>query len=230
MSLTGSRVLVLGANGVLGAHISGLLSEAGAHVLGTARSAASSDRLPAGLAERLLLDLADPASIRTFTDWLTTQGPLGGIVNAAGIVGFGTVEQTSAEDAAQVMQVNHLGPAAVIAGALPALRAAAEAGQTPFVTSITGVVAERPFPGMAAYVASKTAHSVWLSALRMETRRQGIRVIDARPGHTETGLATRPRFGTAPTMPTGLAPASVAAMIVDAIMGDATEIPSASFG
>jgi short-subunit dehydrogenase len=227
--IDGMRVLVLGANGVLGSQLSAMLTQAGAEVLGTARTAESSSALPSGLVERLLVDLTDEASIETLSKYLVSQGPLGGVVNAAGTVGFGTVAETSPMAAAELMQVNHLGPASLITQVLPALQAAREAGQSPFVLSITGVVAERAFPGMAAYVASKTAHSAWLASVRLELRRSRIRVIDARPGHTETGLAGRARFGQAPAFPPGLAPDAVASVIVQGILGDSTEIASSEF-
>jgi cyclic-di-GMP-binding biofilm dispersal mediator protein len=73
----------------------------------------------------------------------------------------------------------------------------------------------------------------------MEVRRPLVRVIDARPGHTETGLAGRAVFGQAPAMPTGMTPGHVADVIVAAITGDAsgpgttaagvTDIPSTAF-
>ena len=228
MDLNGLRILVVGANGVLGSHIATLLTEAGARVLGTARNAASSTTLPSELDERLLVDLADPASIGVLADYLLTA-KLDGIVNAAGVVGFGSAAETSAAQAAELMQINHAGPADLITRLLPALRASGAAERTPFVVGITGVVAERAFPGMAAYVASKSAHSAWLSALRLEVRRDRIRVIDAHPGHTETGLAGRARFGSAPNFPKGLDPERVARTIVDGIRGDATVLASANF-
>lgn len=222
-------VVVLGANGVLGAHISAVLMARGVQVIGTARCAESSARLPEGLSERLLVDVAQPESIDTLVAYLISRGALTGVINATGVVGFATVAETSPEQASELMQINHLGPAAVISGLLPALKAAKENGETPYIASITGVVAERAFPGMAAYVASKTAHSAWLAALRLEVRRWGITVLDARPGHTETGLAGRARFGTAPAFPTGHAPGQVAGLIVGAIDAGSAELPSTSF-
>lgn len=228
MELTAKRILVIGANGVLGAAIAQRLSQAGAHVLGTARNAASSARLAPDFAERLLLDLEDDASIAAVTTYLGAHG-LDGIVNAAGLVGFGSPLHTDSDAAERLMRVNHLGPARVVSGLLPALVASAANSRQPFIASITGVVAERAFPGMAAYVASKTAHSAWLSALRLDLRRDGIRVLDARPGHTETGLAGRAAFGAAPRFPGGLTPEHVASVIVSAIEAGDTELPSAAF-
>ncbi|NBU16623.1 MAG: short-chain dehydrogenase, partial [Actinobacteria bacterium] len=60
-------------------------------------------------------------------------------------------------------------------------------------------------------------------------RRTGIRVIDARPPHTETGLATRAVAGTAPRFPQGLSPDTVASRIVAAIADGETDLPSSAF-
>ena len=57
-------------------------------------------------------------------------------------------------------------------------------------------------------------------------------MIDARPPHTETGLAGRAIAGTAPNMPTGLDPADVARVICDALDADTTgliDLPSSAF-
>jgi len=54
-------------------------------------------------------------------------------------------------------------------------------------------------------------------------------VIDARPGHTETGLATRPLFGAAPAFGAGMTAEHVAKVIVDGIESAVTELPSESF-
>lgn len=230
MSMTGKRVLVLGANGVLGSAIADRLSRSGALVLGTARSAKSSERLSSALHERLLMDAEDSASVRVLIDYLGTSGAgIDGIVNAIGLVGFGSAADTTAADADRLMRVNHLGPAQMISALLPALQSSAQAERSPFIASITGVVAERAFPGMSAYIASKSAHSAWLRALRMELRRPAVRVLEARPGHTETGLAGRAIFGTAPAFPTGMSADHVADVIITAIDGDTTELASTDF-
>jgi len=230
MIIEGSRMLIVGANGVLGSHISELLQGKGAQIVGTARTNQSSVTLHANLSERLILDLNEPTSIATLATYLvSSELPLDGVINAAGVVGFGTVEATTSQMATMLMQVNHLGPAELITQLLPVLKKSAEVGNTPIVVGITGVVAERAFPGMAAYVASKTAHAAWLSALALETRRAKIRVLDAHPGHTETGLASRSVFGSAPKFPQGLTPEHVAEVIVNSIEQDSTSLASADF-
>jgi cyclic-di-GMP-binding biofilm dispersal mediator protein len=82
---------------------------------------------------------------------------------------------------------------------------------------------------MSAYCASKSALSAWLGSVAFELRRDKIRVIDARPGHTETGLATRPLFGAAPQMPEGMTAEHVAGVIVAAIESGAATVASTDF-
>ena len=82
---------------------------------------------------------------------------------------------------------------------------------------------------MAAYAASKAALSAADQALSRELRRVGITVTDARPPHTETGLAQHPIAGTAPRLPEGLQPEVVARRIVEAIRAGEREVPAKAF-
>ena len=82
---------------------------------------------------------------------------------------------------------------------------------------------------MAAYSASKAALTAYDAAAGRELRRAGIRLVDARPPHTETGLAERPLAGTAPRLPPGLDPDTVAARVIAALLDDERDLPSTSF-
>ncbi|MCU0298303.1 MAG: SDR family NAD(P)-dependent oxidoreductase, partial [Candidatus Nanopelagicales bacterium] len=114
--------------------------------------------------------------------------------------------------------------------ALPHLTTSSQEGRSPFVVNLSAVVAEQPTAGMAAYSASKAALTAYDAAAGRELRRAGIRLVDARPPHTETGLAERPIAGAAPRLPVGLDPDSVALRVVSAVLGDERDLPSASFG
>ncbi|MEI7420253.1 MAG: SDR family oxidoreductase, partial [Actinomycetes bacterium] len=148
-----------------------------------------------------------------------------GVINASGVVGFGRANETSAQDANQLMQVNHLGPASLISGLYEPLRKA----EASFVASITGVVAEKTFQGMSAYCSSKSAHSAFLSTITQEWRRDKIQITEARPGHTETGLASRAIFGTAPNFPEGMTAAHVVQVILAGIKEGKPLISSSEF-
>lgn len=224
MDFQGKKILVIGASGVFGALLSQTLVAKGAHVYGSARDASTAERLPAQVSTKLLLDLENPASIDAVISYLSAE-TLDGIINAAGVVGFGRAQETSAKDAEKLMQINHLGPAAVISGLYESLKRA----EGSFVSSITGVVAEKVFPGMSAYTASKTAHSAFLSSIALEWRRDKIQVTEARPGHTETGLASRAQFGQAPAFPQGMTPEHVVELILAGIENGTALLPSDAF-
>ncbi|NDH65113.1 MAG: SDR family NAD(P)-dependent oxidoreductase [Microbacteriaceae bacterium] len=225
MDFSSKRILVVGASGVLGAEITRMLTAKGAQVLATARTQDSAANIPAEAAVRLLVDLTSSESISVLTSYLTANEDIDGVILAAGRVGFGFVADTSSTDARAIMQINFHGPSQLVTELLPALKGKDEA----FVAAITGVVAEKTFAGMAAYCASKSALAVWLGALALEIRRDKITVVDARPGHTETGLATRPLFGAAPQMPEGMTPAQVAARIISGIEASEKVISSSEF-
>ncbi len=82
---------------------------------------------------------------------------------------------------------------------------------------------------MAADSASKSALAAWGKATERELRRAGIRVFDARPAHTETGLVTRALEGSAPKLAAGLDPAAVARRIVAGIDDGERDLPSSAF-
>ncbi len=227
--LAGASVLVAGATGGLGAPISRQLAAAGALLTITGRDA---DRLAA-----LDLDaVAVPADLRkagaadaVVQRAVDAHGRLDGVVFAAGSVAFAPATETPDQVLVDLFTLNTLAPIRLLRAALPHLLASAAEGRKPFVVHISAVVAETPMPGMAAYSATKAALAGFDQAAARELRRSKIRLVDARPPHTETGLADRPMFGTAPGLPTGLDPDAVATRIVAGITAGETDLPSAAF-
>lgn len=214
-TLQNKTILVLGSSGGLGRHFAQQFREAGTIVI----SASSSD-----------LNLESGESIERFAKQLTeTHTTIDGVVLAAGQVAFGSVSETPIEVRERLMRVNFLGQADLVSKLLPLLVRSGEVGNEPFVLSISGVIAETPMAGMAAYSASKTALLGYANAAAREFRRSGIRWFDARPGHTETGLASRAIFGTAPAFGAGLQPEKVVERIIAAIINDEKDLPSSNF-
>jgi short-subunit dehydrogenase len=222
VSFVGKKILVVGANGVFGAEFCNQLMARGASVLGTARSAESSVRLRADLEQRLLLDLGSSESIQQLAGYL---GSLDGIVIASGLVAFGTLETTPHSIVDSLMQVNTLGPIELISALLPKLRS----GNEPFVVTISGVISEQPMSGLSAYSASKTALAGFATAAAKELRKDGIVVLDARPGHSESGLASRAIFGTAPNFGVGKEVPEVVGRILDGLASGERDLPSSAF-
>lgn len=229
MNLSGKRFLVIGGSGVLGGELVKLLHSKGVSVLATATSNDSAAKVPAVAEVRLLLDYQNPDSVTTLTEYLKGSTQIDGIINASGVVAFGPASDLSLETIKRLTEINFSGPVQLLSQLHPMLAASAAAGNEPVVVNITGVVAESPLPNLAAYSASKTAIAGFLEALKREWRRDGIRVISANPGHTETGLATRAIQGVAPSFPQGMTPEHVAARIVSAIETDEKELASQAF-
>jgi cyclic-di-GMP-binding biofilm dispersal mediator protein len=229
-TLDDACVLVAGATGGLGAPLSRRLAAAGARLTVTGRDGG---RLAAlGLdALRVPADLRRAGAAEKVVERAVEQyGRLDGLVFAAGAVAFGPATETPDQVIIDLFTLNTLAPIRLLRAALPHLQASAAGGGSPFVVHISAVVAETPMPGMAAYSASKAGLAAFDTAAARELRRSRIRLIDARPPHTETGLAQRPLFGTAPRLPVGLDPEAVAERILAAVQDGETDLPSSAFG
>jgi cyclic-di-GMP-binding biofilm dispersal mediator protein len=228
--LTGRNILVVGGSGALGAEFARQLTAQGASVIATSSSSESASRIPGEAASKFVLNLEDQRSIDDLVNQLTNSGvTIDGVVLAAGEVAFGSAAETPSAITERLMKVNFLGQVAVVSSVVPMLEKSASANREPFVVSISGVIAETPMAGLSSYSASKTALHGYATAATRELRRAGIRWIDARPGHTETGLAGRAIFGVAPAFGQGHTAEKVVARIVEAISNDEKDLPSGSF-
>lgn len=217
LDITGNVALVAGGTGGLGRPIAELLQARGAAVMTVSRSGAESD-------SHISADLrsADEAH-RVVAEVVRRAGHIDIVVNAVGVVAFGDVASTSVDTVEELFLTNTFAHMFLCAASLPHI---AKGG---VIVAISGVVAEQNLPGMAAYGASKAAVRSFNEAFSREARRVGVRVVDARPPHTETGLAARAIAGTAPRFAQGLDPVAVATRIVDAVGDGTTDLPSTSF-
>jgi len=223
-SLEGASVVVTGASGGIGRHIAKQLAEAGARLTLAARDRNALESLGID-ATVVSADLRDAEAGRTIVAAaLAANNTLDGLVNAAGVVAFGSLADTADEVIEDLFLTNVLGPLWLMRAAIPALTESRG-----FIANISAVVAEQPLAGMAAYAASKAALTAADRALTRELRAAGITVTDARPPHTETGLADRPISGIAPRLREGLRPEDVARRIVTAIIVGDREIPAEAF-
>jgi cyclic-di-GMP-binding biofilm dispersal mediator protein len=216
--LQGMHIVVVGATGVLGSKIAAHLRQAGTTVSGIVRNADHLDS--ATVSRHVVADITNTASLRAAFEQLA---PFDGVINAAGVVAFGNITEVDDKTLTDLFAINSIAPIVMLRESAPHITADG------FFLNISAVVAQQPMAGMAAYSASKAA--VWgaMIAATRELRRQQIDVIDARPPHTETGLATRPVAGVAPKLPTGLEPDAVAARLVTAIKDGERDLPVEAF-
>ncbi|WP_405217845.1 SDR family NAD(P)-dependent oxidoreductase [Agrococcus sp. Ld7] len=215
-TLQGAVVLVVGASGGLGSRIAAELESRGAVVARSSKSAGH--------------DLRDPAVVReVLHDTNAEHGRLDGLVIASGVVAFGDASDLEPATVDELFAVNTTSAVELIVQSQPYLAASSRDGREPFVVTLSGVVAETPVAGLAAYSASKAGLAAFVVAAAREYRRAGIRILDARPGHTGTALSEHPIAGSAPRFGAALDPDLVAARIVTAIADGEKDLPSTAF-
>lgn len=221
-TIAGARVLVMGGSGGLGRALVAGLSAGGARVVsaGVRNESVSVE----GAEVHLVGDITVSDDRERIVDTaLEHLGGLDVVVLASGVVGFGAADTVRSSDLQRLIDIDLTGPLAFLGLVGPEV---AEGGT---VVVITGAIVDTPIPGTSAYAAAKAGLSSAAVVLGRELRRRKVTVIDARPPHTETGLADRGLFGAAPTFPTGLTPDVVAARIVTAIEAGERELTPAAF-
>lgn len=222
--LTGKAFLVTGGSGALGSRIAARLAGRGAGLTLTGRCAESLAAVQIDGAHTVIADLREPDAPRAAVSAAVDHhGRLDCVVNAAGVVAFGPLTDVDDDTVDDLVLINFLAPLRLLRAALGVV----EPGGV--ILGISAVVAEKPMANMAAYSAVKAASAALFAAVRAEARRRKIRVVDVRPPHTETGLAHRAIAGDPPRLPTGLDPDAVADRIVEALIGDETDVASSAF-
>jgi NAD(P)-dependent dehydrogenase (short-subunit alcohol dehydrogenase family) len=113
-------------------------------------------------------------------------GAITTLVNAAGIIGSGTVETTSDEQWDAMMDINVDAPFRLMRAATPHLPAST--GSIVNVSSVTGL---RAFPGVLAYCVSKAALDQLTRCAALELAPKKIRVNAVNPGVVISNLHRR---------------------------------------
>ncbi len=131
-------------------------------------------------------DLADPETApRVIAEAIAHFGRLDVIVNNAGALSGSPLESFDREACRNLFDVNALAPHALLAAALPHLRAGAA------IVNISSVNATLPPMGASLYGASKAALDLWTRGAAKELGPRGIRVNAVAPGAID--IEDRPR-------------------------------------
>lgn len=212
--------LIAGGTGGLGSALATELRSRGCIVVTVSRTQSNQLTDP----NHIAADLRSPDSATAVIDQVIAKhGALNIVINAMGVVAFGEISATSIDTVEEVFLTNTFGHIFLMQAALRKI------SQGSVLVGISGIIAEQNLPGMSVYGASKAAVRSFDEALAREARKVGVRIIDARPPHTETGLASRAVAGTAPKFPRGLEPVAVAQRIITAIANGETDLPSTAF-
>ena len=186
-SLKGKTALVTGGTRGIGLAIANSLVDAGAQVIITGRDAAKLRAVGKRLSSRgaaFSVDVRDPQQVKSlFRDVKKRFGNLDFLVNNAGIAHANlSVEKMPFDVWQSVMATNLDGLFLVTHYALPLMKRGG------VILNNLSRAAVNPFEGMSAYNTSKAGALSFTNSLRMEVRKQGIRVTALIPGAIETDI------------------------------------------
>jgi uncharacterized oxidoreductase len=185
MHLTDDTILVTGGGSGIGAGLATALHRAGNRVVIAGRRR---DALDAVAREHpgmtcYAVDLADPASVRTFAAEVVDRHPdLNVLVNNAGIMPFEDLTDPRTDVIQAVCATNLVGPLLLTAELLPTLRAAPRAA----IVNVTSALGFVPMARMPTYCATKAALHSYTQSLRSQLRRTSVRVIEIPPPRVYT--------------------------------------------
>jgi NADP-dependent 3-hydroxy acid dehydrogenase YdfG len=186
----GKVVLITGASSGFGQATAKLLSEHGLRVFGTSRHPTPAD----GSFELLQLDVTSDQSVSVCVQKLLekTGGRLDVLINNAGMVTTGAIEEMTVGDAMLQLDTNLIGVLRMIRAVLPGMRKQ-HSGQIINIGSLAGHIAV-PFQGF--YATSKFGLEAVSEQLRAETKNLGIKVSVVEPGFFKTNLLNTSKAST----------------------------------
>lgn len=191
MSILANKVaIVTGASSGIGKATAQLFSKSGALVVLAARSEEDLNEVSQGLERENLvvpIDVTKGSDCRKLVRKTVEHfGKIDILVNAAGIIMTGSIEDTKLEDWDKMFDINVRAVFQLTQLALPYLLETH--GNIVNVSSVTGL---RAFPGVLSYCASKAAVDQLTRCVSLELASKGVRVNAVNPGVVRTELHKR---------------------------------------
>jgi NAD(P)-dependent dehydrogenase (short-subunit alcohol dehydrogenase family) len=188
--MQGKVALITGASSGIGRATALKFASEGAKVAIVARRADKLQEVAqeiiakGGAVKVIAADVTEPAEIdRVVAETLAAFGGVDVLVNAAGIIANGTVENTRLQDWDYMFKVNVRSPFYLMQRVMPSL--VERKGNVVNVSSVTGI---RAFPNILAYCTSKAALDQLTRCAALEMASQGVRVNAVDPGVVVTSL------------------------------------------
>jgi NAD(P)-dependent dehydrogenase (short-subunit alcohol dehydrogenase family) len=190
---TGQQVIITGASSGIGRATALRFGRDGASILAVGRDGSALAEV-AGAVEKgggrcatLAIDVTQSGAPAQIVETaLQRLGGLTTLVNAAGIIGTGSLENTTDDQWDTMMDINSRAPFRLMRAAVPAL--IQSKGSIVNVSSVTGL---RSFPGVLAYCVSKSAIDQLTRCAALELAAKGVRVNAVNPGVVISNLHRR---------------------------------------
>ncbi len=190
MRLDGKRVLITGAGSGIGRALAIACAEKGAKILMTGRRrdplAETAALLPDPAEARIVaVDIANAMGRRALCMAVDDFGSIDVLVNNAGQVLVGRVEEYGDAALEAMIRTNVQAPIALVRDLLPALRRS----PSPCVVNVGSMFGDIAHPMFAAYSAGKFALRGFSDALRRELAPEGVSVVYVAPRGARTPAA-----------------------------------------
>jgi short-subunit dehydrogenase len=225
MNLEGKRVLVTGGSSGIGFAIARACLTKGCRVVITGRNndrltRAVNDLKAMGDVTGVQADVATSAGrALSLEKTIEVLGGLDVLVNNAGGVRAGRLENITEDEIRTMVEVDLVAPILLTQAALPDLRAAGDA----LVVNVTSGIALIGAPFYATYAAVKAGLSRFSEAMRRELKGEGVHVLTLYPGATDTPMMQTSKAG--PELGFAREPAAaVADALIEGIETDAFEV------
>lgn len=185
--------IITGASSGIGRATAILFVEAGAKVIAVGRNEKELNLLrdkaqnKKGTLKVHLADIRETSQVdRLVTETSENFGQIDVLINAAGIIGNGSIENTSLDDWDKMMDINVRSAFYLTQKCVPHL--VKVKGNVVNVSSVTGT---RAFPNVLAYCVSKAAMDQLTRCSALELAEKGVRVNAVNPGVVVTNLHKR---------------------------------------
>ena len=185
--------IITGASSGIGRATALLFAEKGAKVIAIGRNEKELNLLRDEIHEKkgflkiYLSDIRETSQVdRLIIEITDNFEQIDVLVNAAGIIGSGSIENTTLDDWDKMMNINVRSAFYLMQKCVPCLEKAK--GNIVNVSSVTGT---RAFPNVLAYCVSKAAMDQLTRCTALELAEKGIRVNAVNPGVVVTNLHKR---------------------------------------
>lgn len=188
MELQGRTVIITGGARGIGAAITRVMADEGAHVVVTDILDDDGKALDQELGAHAIYQHLNVTDERQWHDVVAaaekTFGPVSVLVNNAGIVEFGHIDEQSPESFRRVLDINLTGAWLGMRAVIPSMRRAGD-GCIVNISSTAGLMG---YANNGAYVASKWGMRGLTKTAALEFAPDGVRVSSVHPGPIRTPM------------------------------------------